>query len=87
MDIEEPNVIRRHVITIRGGTRTREAIKITVTQEARTKDGEILNPTIELSGSFDRVIESGRFAEDVGIAFIVAAHYFEEWSHYVTGKR
>jgi len=87
MPMPDPNIIRKRVIIIRPGTKTREAIKITVTQESRGEAGEILNPTIELSGTFDSVIESGRFAQDVGIAFIVAAHYHQEWCNYVTGKR
>jgi hypothetical protein len=82
-----PNIIRQRTIIVRGGTRTRDAIKIIITQEARGEDGEILNPTIELSGKFDHIFESGRFAEDLGVSLIVAAHYFKKWSEYVTGKR
>jgi len=82
-----PNVIRKIEIVVRGGTRTREAIKIIVSQEARHGDGEILQPTIEVSGTFDSRIESSRFARDMGMAFIVAAHYFDEWVKHATGKR
>ena len=87
MTLPDPNVVRKRVITIRGGTETREAIKIIITQKTRGENGEVLNPTIELLGKFDHVIESGRFAQDVGMAFIVAAHYHKEWSDYVIGKR
>jgi len=87
MTIPDPNIIRKRELTIRGATKTREAIKIIITQETRGEAGELLQPTIELLGKFDTVIESARFARDMGEAFIIAAHYFEEWSHYVTGKR
>jgi len=79
------SVLRKRVLTVRGGTKTREAIQLIITQEAR--GDEILTPTIELVGAFKHVIESGRFALDMGTAFIVASHYFNEWSKYVIGKR
>ena len=81
----ETNVVRKRVLTVRGGTKTREAIQLIITQE--TRGDEVLTPTIELVGAFKHVIESGRFALDMGTAFIVASHYFNEWSKYVIGKR
>jgi hypothetical protein len=81
------NVLRKRVLTIRGGTKTRDAIQIIITQETRAEGSEVLTPTIEFSGDFPTMIESGRYALDLGIAFIVASHYFDEWSKYVIGKR
>lgn len=87
MALPDPEVIRKEIIMIRRGTETREAIKITVTQKQRRESGELLTPTIELTGFVPNLIESGRFAQDVANALTVAAYFFNEWSHYVTGKR
>lgn len=36
-------------------------------------------PTITLSGPLQQIIESGRFARDVGIGLLVAGYWFEQW--------
>jgi len=86
-NLPEHAPLRKREIIVRGGTLTREPIEIIVTQET-SDDGKIIYlPTIEVVGKFDQAIESGRFARDMGIAFIVASYYFDKWSQYVTGKR
>jgi hypothetical protein len=84
--MDDSNVIRQFVITIRKTTPTRRAIRLIVTQR-QNQNNELELPTITEEGNKDAVIESGRFAADYGRAWIIASHYCEEWSKFVDGKR
>ena len=70
--------IWKHVIPIRYSTpsrRNRIALIVAQTQDSL---GNWLVPTITLTEALPMIIESGRFAGDIGDAYTVAQHFFDE---------
>lgn len=72
---DEPN-IRTRVIPIRYPTPSREQIAIVVEQR-KNERGFWTVPTIKFEGKLEPHLESGRFALDLGVAFIVAAYWYD----------
>ena len=75
---------RKHIITIRHPTPSRRKIVVIV---AQTKDalGNWLTPIITFEGPLTPMLESGRYARDVGIALIVSAYFHDEFMMRVKG--
>jgi predicted metal-dependent hydrolase len=76
----DKKLIRQKRITIRYKTPSREPISAIVTQ---TQDelGNWLMPTILWQTGHDaRIVESARYAEDMGKALIVAAYFADEYA-------
>ena len=69
---------RSKTIVIRHSTPSREGIYVLVSQ-LQDDLGNWMVPTITASGSIQQIIESGRFARDVGIALLVASYWYGEW--------
>lgn len=69
---------RHKKITIRPSTPSREEICVIVAQ-IKNDLGEWMAPTITVSGPIQQIIESGRFARDVGVALLVANYRYEQW--------
>lgn len=74
--MDEPK--RHKTITVRHATPSRNAIAVIVAQ-LQDAAGRWMVPTITLSGSWQYILESSRFARDVGIALLVASYIFDEW--------
>lgn len=69
---------RHRKITVRPSTPSREEIHVIVAQ-LQNDLGEWMVPTITVSGPIPQIIESGRFARDVGVALLVANYRYEQW--------
>jgi hypothetical protein len=69
---------RSKTIFIRHPTPSREGISVLVAQ-LQDDLGNWMVPTITASGPIQQIIESGRFARDVGIALLVASYWYGEW--------
>lgn len=69
---------RTRIITIRHPTPSRRKIVVIV---AQTQDalGNWLTPIITFEGFAKLILESGRYARDVGIALIVSAYFYDEF--------
>lgn len=69
---------RKRIITIRHPTPSRRKIVVIV---AQTQDalGNWLTPIITFEGPLTPMLESGRYARDVGIALIVSAYFYDEF--------
>ena len=76
---------RKRVITIRHETPSRRRIALLVVQTQNAL-GEWMVPIITLEGTIDSMLESGRYARDLGIALIVAAWTFEEMMQRVKNR-
>lgn len=72
------NASRIKTIIVRHSTPSREGISITVAQ-IQDDMGRWMVPTITTSGPIQQIIESGRFARDVGIALLVASWIHDQW--------
>ena len=69
---------RTKTITVRYPTPSRGGIFIVIAQ-LQNDAGRWMVPTITLSGPLQQIIESGRFARDVGVGLLVASYWFAEW--------
>lgn len=80
MSFPQRNVpkIRKRVITVRYATPSRRPVAVIVAQ-SQDPLGDWLVPLITFEGFSQVILESGRFARDVGIALIVASHIYDEW--------
>lgn len=80
---DEPKT-RKRIITIRHPTPSRRKIVVIVEQ---TQDalGNWLTPIITFEGPVNLMLESGRYARDVGIALIVSAYFHDEFMLRVKG--
>lgn len=76
---------RKRVITIRHETPSRRRIALLVVQ-SQNQMGEWMVPIITFEGSVDAMLESGRYARDLGIGLIVAAWTFEEMMQRVKNR-
>lgn len=72
---DEPK-IRKVVVPIRYQTASRAAISIIVAQTQNAL-GLWTVPIITFEGPLGPFLESGRFARDLGVAFIVASHFYD----------
>lgn len=80
MAVHDKKLMRQKKITIRYKTPSRDPISAIVTQ---TQDelGNWLMPTILWQQGHDaKIIESARYAEDMGKALIVAAYFADEYA-------
>jgi hypothetical protein len=77
----EPKV-RKVIIPIRYPTPSREQIVIIVAQ-TQSSTGHWMVPLITFEGPLGPFLESGRFARDLGEAFIVAAYFYDQMMLYV----
>lgn len=80
MPVHDKKLIRQKIITIRYKTPSRDPISAIVSQ---TQDelGNWLMPVILWQvGHEARIIESARYAEDMGKALIVAAYFADEYA-------
>jgi hypothetical protein len=69
---------RKRIITIRHPTPSRRKIVVIVAQTQNAL-GEWLTPIITFEGPVNLMLESGRYARDVGIALIVSAYFYDEF--------
>ena len=76
MALDEPKT-RKRIITIRHETPSRRRIVLIVAQMQNAL-GEWMVPIITFEGPLSPVLESGRYARDVGIGLIVAAWTYDE---------
>ena len=76
MAIPDQPKTRTKVIPIRYPTPSRAPIVITVAQRQNAA-GRWMVPTITFEGNLEQHLESGRFALDLGVAFIVAAYWYD----------
>lgn len=76
MAIPDQPKTREKVIPIRYPTPSRMQIAIVVAQ-SRDAAGRWMVPTIRFEGKLEPHLESGRFALDLGIGFIIAAHWYD----------
>lgn len=67
---------RKRTIHVRYSSPSREEIIIVVTQ-LQDEMGRWMVPTITTSGVIPQIMESGRFARDLGDAFIVASWFHD----------
>jgi hypothetical protein len=79
MDVRKRRI---RTISVRYPTPSREGIVISVVQRQDAM-GRWMVPTITFSQNLQPIIESGRFARDVGMALIVASYFFDEFMTYV----
>ena len=79
--------LKRHVktITVRHSTPSRRAVVILVTQ-VQDALGHWQVPTITFEGPMNPILESGRYARDVGIGLLVASYFFNELMTYVANE-
>jgi len=68
---------RKRIITIRHATPSRRKIVFLVTQ-SQDALGNWLTPIITFDGPIIPMLESGRYARDLGIALIVSAYFYDE---------
>ena len=68
---------RKRIITIRHTTPSRRKIVLIVAQSQNAL-GEWMVPIITFEGPMSPMLESGRYARDVGIGLIVSAYFFDE---------
>ena len=66
---------RKRTIHVRYSSPSREEIVIVVAQ-IQDELGRWMVPTITTSPTIPQIIESGRFAGDLGEAYIVARHFY-----------
>jgi hypothetical protein len=78
MAIPDKPKTREKVIPIRYPTPSRTPIVIVVAQR-QDAQGRWMVPTIIFEGNLQQHLESGRFALDLGIAFIVAAYWYDQF--------
>lgn len=76
---------RKRVITIRHETPSRRRIALLVVQ-SQNQLGEWMVPIITFEGGMETMLESGRYARDLGIGLIVAAWTFEEMMQRVKNR-
>jgi len=76
MPLDEPKT-RKRIITIRHATPSRRGIVLIVAQ-LQNPMGKWLVPTITFDGPMMPILESGRYARDVGIGLLVAAFFYNE---------
>jgi len=69
---------RKRTITIRHTTPSRRKIVIIVAQN-QNQLGEWMTPIITFEGPLNPILESSRYARDVGIGLIVAAFFADEF--------
>lgn len=69
---------RKRIITIRHATPSRRRIFVIVSQTQNAL-GEWLTPIITFEGPVNLILESGRYARDVGVALIVASYFHDEF--------
>jgi len=77
---------RTRVIPIRSATQSRRAIFIIVSQTQNVM-GKWVTPTITFEGPVNLILESARYARDVGIALIIAAFYYDQMMRDVNGDK
>ncbi|MCI0549888.1 MAG: hypothetical protein L0287_02935 [Anaerolineae bacterium] len=77
---------RVRTIIVRHPTPSRKAIALVVSQLQDAK-GNWLAPTILFNGPMSPIVESGRYARDVGMALIVAAFYYDLMLRFVTSDK
>ena len=70
---------RIKTITIRHPSPSRGGQYVIVAQ-LQDAAGRWMVPTITCSESIQQMIESGRYARDVGVALLVANYWFEQWT-------
>lgn len=75
---------RKRVITIRHPTPSRRKIVVIVAQSQDVL-GNWLTPLITFEGPVHLIMESGRYARDVGIGLVVAAYFYDEFMLRVKG--
>ena len=68
---------RKVVIPIRYPTESRKQIAIIVAQSQNVM-GHWVVPIITFEGPLGPFLESGRFARDLGMAFIVASYFYDQ---------
>ena len=68
---------RRVVIPIRYPTPSREEIVVVVAQH-KDESGRWMVPSITFEGPLIPHLESGRFARDLGVAFITASYVYDQ---------
>lgn len=68
--------VRTKTIPIRYPTQSREKIAIVV-EQLKNDTGHWTVPTIKFQGQLEPHLESGRFARDLGVAFIVASYWYD----------
>ena len=76
MALDEPKT-RKRIITIRHETPSRRRIVLIVAQMQNAL-GEWMVPIITFEGPLSPMLESGRYARDMGIGLIVAAWTYDE---------
>lgn len=76
MALDEPKT-RKRIITIRHETPSRRRIVLIVAQMQNAL-GEWMLPIITFEGPLSPMLESGRYARDMGIGLIVAAWTYDE---------
>ena len=76
MSIPNNPKTREKVIPIRYPTQSRDKIVIVV-EQVKNETGHWKVPTIKFQGKLEPHLESGRFALDLGVAFIVAAYWYD----------
>ena len=67
---------RNKIVPIRYPTESRTSINIIVAQSQNVM-GQWMVPIITFEGPLGPFLESGRFARDLGVAFIVASYWYE----------
>jgi hypothetical protein len=67
---------RSKIVPIRYPTQSRKNIVIIVAQSQNAM-GKWLVPVITFEGPVDPFLESGRYARDFGVAWIIAAYWYE----------
>lgn len=93
----EPSVIccswlmngsKRHIkkIVIRYSTPSRKEINIVVSQ-LQNAMGEWQSPTILFNGPMSPILESSRYAKDVGVGLIIASFYCELMMRFVSNGK
>ena len=68
---------REKVIPIRYPTQSRTQQIAIVVAQSRNTAGRWMVPTIRFDGKLEPHLESGRFALDLGVGFIIAAYWYD----------
>jgi hypothetical protein len=77
MPVSDEPKTRKRIITIRHETPSRRGIVLIVAQK-QNELGDWTVPVITFDGPMLPMLESGRYARDVGIALIVAAWTYDQ---------
>jgi hypothetical protein len=85
MSAENEPKTRKRIITVRHATPSRRKIVVIVAQ-SQDMLGNWLTPIITFEGPVNLMLESGRYARDVGIALIVSAYFYDEMMLHVMGS-